>query len=212
MEFKSFKKFTSDVIKRGLSLQKKDIRGQDTTKSRLTNTQVFSLLLAPVVVCLTPKGFSDNFAGFTIGFLGIFVGLFTSIIISLNDKSKSIFSKNSELDQIAKQRLLKIKNHLVQFTGLTSFAILLAFFIVILLSVVLLSPENGTNIYSYQLVDDFASLGNLRTWFNFLVVTSVVIHRLLVIVLLFNFFSVTIYSLSSYFEYLQDEYKRIKIK
>src|SRR5688572_3331108 len=126
MKLKIFSKFISDVIKEGNRLQKHDIKGDIVQKRVLTDTQIIAIIVAVASLFILPKGFSENFAGFTISFLGIFVGLFSTIVISLHDKSKSLFDDYSKQDEKEKVRRKIIRNYMVQFTGLTSYSILLA--------------------------------------------------------------------------------------
>src|SRR5688572_17776905 len=133
MRLKIFKTFISEVIREGNRLQKVDIKGKVVQKRKFTDTQIISLVIAIISLFILPRGFSENFAGFTISFLGIFVGLFTTIVISLHDKSKSLFIDYPMANEKEKARTKIVRNYMVQFTGLTSYSILLALVLVILL-------------------------------------------------------------------------------
>lgn len=211
MEFTTFKSFICKVVKEGNQLQKKTIDGKYVTKRKFTTMQILAVLLAILSVCLLPKGFSENFAGFVIGFLGIFIGLFASIIISSFDKRKVTFALEEKINEVDKARLKKVRNHLVQFTGLTTYAILLAKTIIMLLSLVLLHEKFSMNISNYEMIKDFSQV-KMENFMNVGGIFILVLHRFFVIYFLVNFFTVSIYSLTSYFTYLQSEYKRIKIK
>jgi hypothetical protein len=121
---------------------------------------------------LLPGGINDNFAEYAIAFLGIFVGLFTSIIISLYDKGKSLYIGINEKNEKEKAQVEILRNYLVQFTGLTAYFIILALVAVILLLGILLFPEKKVNVWSYRLVVGFSEV-NFSSIFNFFKVTGV---------------------------------------
>ena len=137
MQLKTFKYFICKVVLEGNRLQKIGIDGKVSTEKRFTTIQKFAIILSIFSIAILNNGFSDNFAGFIIGFLGIFIGLFTSIVISVFD-SKKILTKVEKASSLEKARLKKVRNYLVQFTGLTSYSIYIALIIIILLSIVLL--------------------------------------------------------------------------
>lgn len=212
MQLKSFKSFVHQVIREGIRLQKLDIAGNRTTSNRFTTMQILSFVVASISTILLNTGFSDNFAGFVIGFLGIFIGLFASIIVSSFDRSKDILEVSETIDQLERVRMTKVRNHLVQFNGLTSYSIILAIFIILLLALVLLHPIFKLDIFEYKLIQSWKALIQIRPILTFFGISILVFHRFLVIFLLINFFSITVYSLSSYFSFLQSQYKQPKSK
>lgn len=214
MQWKVFKSFIGKVVSEGNRLQKVDINGQITTKKYFTQTQKVGVFFSIIVVVLLRKGFSENFAGFVISFLSIYIGLFTSIVINLFDKSKGIIVSikeeeakivNGTADLILLAKLKKGRNYLIQFTGLSAYAILLATLVVILLLMVLLFPNLAIDIYGYKFVN-WRNL-TIESILTFLAQLVIVLHRYFILYLLFNFFVITIYSISSYFNFISSEYK-----
>ena len=210
MQLKSFKLFIKKVVAEGNRLQKHGIDGHPTTTRRFTTMQIIAMLTAIAASVFLNTGFSENFAGFIISFLGIFIGLFTSIVISIFDKRKVLTEKNQEASEVEKQTLKKIKNYFIQFTGLTSYSILLAIAIIILLSLVLIHSSFRTDIYNYYLIDSIDELSFIKV-VNFIKVSTLVIHRFFIVYFLVNFFTIITYSITSYFSFLQSEYKKLKI-
>lgn len=211
MQFQNFKIFIVKVISEGDRLQKHDINGVLLTKKRFTNMQKSAILFALLSLFLLPKGFSDSFAGYIISFLAIFIGLFTSIVISMYDRSSSLFEGYREKEQFDKVRALQIKNYLTQFTGLTSYSILLSLVVIILLSVALLDIGFQTNVFNFRVVQNINEI-NTRSIICFLKILGLLIHRFFIVYFLSNFFIITTFSTTSYFSFLLSEYKKLKIK
>lgn len=220
MQLSQFKSFLKNVISEGNRLQKVDITGTVSTKKTFTQTQILSIVLSVGAIYLIKTGFSDNFAGYVISFLSIFIGLFSSIVISLFDKSSSLSDKffqekakeeshTANHDEIA--RLKKIRNYLVQFTGLTSYAIFLAICIIVLLLLTLLHDFFKQDITTYSLIKKLSDL-NKKTVFNFFKVFSLLSHRFLISYFLLNFFVINLYAVTSYFSYISSEYKNNKFE
>lgn len=210
MQYKSFKLFIKKVVIEGNDLQKKNVDGKLTTTKRFTTMQIIALVLAIVAIFFLDEGFTENFAGFVIGFLGIFIGLFASIVISTFDKRQSLFDTGEIISDVEKETLKKVKNYFIQFTGLTSYSILLAIAVIILLSLVLLHSIFRTDIFTFYLVDSISDI-NLKSIFIFFKVLFLILHRFLIVYFLVNFFTITIYSITSYFSFLQSEYKKMKL-
>ena len=207
MQFKTFKSFIWKVLKEGDRLQKSSIDGTVTTKSRFTNMQVLAIVVAIISIFLLKKGFTENFAGFIIGFLGIFIGLFASIVISTFDSKRDLMKNDNTISSMEIARLKKVKNYLVQFTGLTSYSILIATILILLLLLVLLNVGFNSDIFEYKIVDtiDDVSYESLLSLIKVLILT---LHRFFTVYLLIMFFTITIYSITSYFSFLQSEYKK----
>jgi hypothetical protein len=209
MEFKRLTYFIGAVFSEGNRLQKTSIKGTILTKRRFTQTQYLSAFIAVVALYLLPTGFDNNFAGYTISFLGIFIGLFTGIVVSLYDKREKLLEGLKDAELTEKGRRVKIKNYMVQFTGLTAYAIVLGLIIALLLSLSLLTKKAQINIIEYSFAK-FSQIGWPQIK-NFIKVLMLAVHRFVTLYFLFNFFSVTIYAISSYFSFISSDYKRMQI-
>jgi hypothetical protein len=208
MEWLEFKSFVAKILREGRRLQKVDITGQRTTTRRWSHTELISFSISVILCVLLPTGINANFAEYAIAFLGIFVGLFTSIIISLYDKSQHLYTDFDKKTKLDRTRISLLRNYLVRFTGLTAYSIILALIAVILLLGILLFPDQRINIWTYRIVTSWQAI-NFQTVWNFVHVAITVVFRLVVFCFLLNFFSVTLFSLSSYFSYLLSEYKSL---
>lgn len=211
MQLKNFKIFLSDIFKEANRLQKRDIAGRILTTNRYTDIQKISFFIALFSVIILKHGFSDNFAGYIISFLGIFIGLFTTIIISMYEKKDALIENYLQKDQVDKNRILRIKNYLLQFTALVSYSIIIALFIIVLLLLVLLSNRTQINIWDFTFVNPFTEFKWLFIWL-FIQQCLICIHRFFIVYFLCMFFANTIFSISSYFSFLISEYKQIRLK
>jgi len=208
MQWTAFKFFLGKILREGRRLQKVDITGKRTTTRRWSHTQLISFVLAIALCLLLPTGINDNFAEYAIAFLGIFVGLFTSILISLYEKGQQLYVNYKQKSNLEKARISMLRNYLMQFTGLTAYSIILALLAVALLLGVLLFPDQRLNIWTYRPITSWQAL-NWRTIGNFIRVIAAAGFRIGLFCLLLNFFSVTLFALSSYFSFLLSEYKKI---
>ena len=216
MQLRTFNSFIRSVITEGNRLQRVDINGQILTSSRFTQTQLISGFLALIYVFVSKAGFSESFAGYVISFLSIFIGLFSSIVISLFDKSFDL--KERYLNQNAKAannaedpseivQIKKARNYLKQFTGLTSYAIYKAICIISLLLLTLLTEFFNNDISSYKIIRSISDI-TFKSGIIFLNCAAVYLYRFLVIYLLINFFVITLYAVTSYFSYILEVYKK----
>src|ERR1041385_310309 len=158
MQLRSFNSFLKIIIKEGNRLQKVDMNGQETTTNKFTNMQLVALALAIAGIFALTRGFPDDFVRDIVVLLGIFIGLFTGAVISLHDKSKDLYTGYNEKGQIEKSQTIKINNYLIQFTGLTAYAILLALATIILLIFNLLFEGFKLNIWEYGFVSKFKDI------------------------------------------------------
>ncbi|OSZ79152.1 hypothetical protein CAP35_13130 [Chitinophagaceae bacterium IBVUCB1] len=211
MQLNLFKKFICKVYSEGKRLQKHDILGNELTSRKYTHMQLLSKIIAFLYIVFIHSGFSTDFAGYIISFLAIFIGLFSTILISMYDRKDELYTRYARADKVKKETIKKIRNYLVQFTGLTSYSILLSLVLVVLLLLVLLIPNINIDTSKYVLITNLDDL-NCTTVYTFLKISALTIHRFLVIDNLLTFFYITIYSTSSYFAFLQTEYNELKFE
>ncbi len=210
MQLKNFRIFLKDIISEADRLQRFNIAGQKLTDNKFTDSQKISFIIAVIGVLIFKYGFSNEFAGYVISFLGIFIGLFASVMLSLYDKKDKLIENYIDKDKQDKARIKKIKNLFLQFTALVSFSVIQGLFLIILLFVVLLSKRTQLSIYNYQLVTELKAI-HWREVLLFFQQSFNFIHRLFVFYLLSRFFFITTFTVSSFFAFLINEYKRIKL-
>lgn len=210
MQLKTFRIFLKDIHSEAKRLQRFDIAGQKLTENKFTDSQKISFLIAIAGTLIVKSGFTNEFAGYVISFLGIFIGLFSSVMLSLYDKKDKLIENYINKDTKDKARIKKIRNFFLQFTALVSYSIIVSLIIIILLFLVLLSKRTQISLYKYELVTSIKDihLCELKLFFQQL---SNAVHRFVVIYLLSRMFFITTYTVSGFFSFLLDEYRRIKL-
>lgn len=208
MQLKILKYYILKVVKEGKEWQRKDVRNKDLQNGYFSQSQLVSFVISCLLVFFLKKGFSESFAGYIISFLSIFIGLFTTIIISLFDKSDTLQDKINEQLRLHKNNLedsnklswlYKSTNYLKKFTALTSYSIYLAIVLIFLLIFTLLFSELNIDLSRIIISDKIL---NFKAISFFLKVSLVVIYRLVICYILCTFFVITTYSITSYFTFM----------
>ncbi len=167
-----------------------------------------------MVSITTVDGFGKDFAGYVVSALSLFAGLFFSFILMLIDKFQKIdFSPykkdvNAQLMPIG----VRLKNYYKKATTLSFYIIVLALLCILLLSASLLSiPFHEI----CQLVEKIISASYIDVWKTIWEISSFIvksIYRGVSIYFLLDFLWITLYLLSSFFDYVGSEYDKVKLQ
>lgn len=179
-----------------------------------TKIQWGILMISVVVSITTVDGFGKDFAGYVVSALSLFAGLFFSFILMLIDKFQKIdFSPykkdvNAQLMPIG----VRLKNYYKKATTLSFYIIVLALLCILLLSASLLSiPFHEI----YQFVEKIISASYIDVWKTIWEISSFIvksIYRGVSIYFLLDFLWITLYLLSSFFDYVGSEYDKVKLQ
>ena len=179
-----------------------------------TKIQWGILMISVVVSITTVDGFGKDFAGYVVSALSLFAGLFFSFILMLIDKFQKIdFSPykkdvNAQLMPIG----VRLKNYHKKATTLSFYIIVLALLCILLLSASLLSiPFHEI----CQLVEKIISASYIDVWKTIWEISSFIvksIYRGVSIYFLLDFLWITLYLLSSFFDYVGSEYDKVKLQ
>lgn len=179
-----------------------------------TKIQWGILMISVVVSITTVDGFGKDFAGYIVSALSLFVGLFFSFILMLIDKFQKIdFSPykkdvNAQLMPIG----VRLKNYYKKATTLSFYIIVLALLCILLLSASLLSIP----FYEIcQFVEKIISASYIDVWKTIWGILSFIvksIYRGVSIYFLLDFLWITLYLLSSFFDYVGSEYDKVKLQ
>lgn len=179
-----------------------------------TKIQWGILMISVVVSITTVDGFGRDFAGYVVSALSLFAGLFFSFILMLIDKFQKIdFSPykkdvNAQLMPIG----VRLKNYYKKATTLSFYIIVLALLCILLLSASLLSiPFHEI----CQLVEKIISASYIDVWKTIWEISSFIvksIYRGVSIYFLLDFLWITLYLLSSFFDYVGSEYDEVKLQ
>ena len=179
-----------------------------------TKIQWGILMISVVVSITTVDGFGKDFAGYVVSALSLFAGLFFSFILMLIDKFQKIdFSPykkdvNAQLMPIG----VRLKNYYKKATTLSFYIIVLALLCILLLSASLLSiPFHEI----CQFVEKIVSASYIDVWKTIWEISSFIvksIYRGVSIYFLLDFLWITLYLLSSFFDYVGSEYDEVKLQ
>lgn len=216
MSFKKIKNL-KDLIKDAQQYQYADIADTEEQikekkpKAYFTTTQWIILVFAVLVNFVLREGYHTDFCGYVISGLSLFVGIFFTFIIALYDKFNNVdFSKYHYSNNIENYPLgIRLKNYYKKTTVLSIYLILLSIVCILLLSCTLLF-ESTLNQH-FELISVFTNIGH-ETLPNTLKAIGIVAYRSLCFYFLIDFVLITVYLLSSIYDYIISEYNKVKLK
>lgn len=188
----------------------------ERNKPRYYFTKIqWGLLIISIVIAITTRnGFGKEFAGYVVSALSLFAGLFFSFILMLIDKFQKIdFSPykkdaNAQLMPIG----IRLKNYYKKATTLSFYIIVLALLCILLLSASLIEvPFNEI----YQFLAKCIPISYIDIWETLWRIASFIvksIYRGVSIYFLLDFLWITLYLLSSFFDYVGSEYDKVKLQ
>lgn len=188
----------------------------EKNKPRYYFTKIqWGLLIISIVIAITTRnGFGKEFAGYVVSALSLFAGLFFSFILMLIDKFQKIdFSPykketNAQLMPIG----IRLKNYYKKATTLSFYIIVLALLCILLLSASLIEvPFNEI----YQFLAKCIPISYIDIWETLWRIASFIvksIYRGVSIYFLLDFLWITLYLLSSFFDYVGSEYDKVKLQ
>lgn len=216
MKYLKIKDYLLIVFKEGTKWEYKEVietKDNKTTPDmikRFSLKKRFWLLSFSILsVLLLNTGFNSDFIGYTIAALSIFIGLFTSLVITMYQRFFTIPS-DTEKEEIRsdaeKTDAIKLRNFIRQFTFVTGKNLLISTFIIFLATFSLLCDswlQKGVFEYSPIIKCEQLSFSTIS---NGLLVSFLLLYRIAFIYLLFDFFILLLYSLGALFAFLKSEY------
>lgn len=179
-----------------------------------TKIQWGILIISVMIAITTRNGFGKEFAGYVVSALSLFAGLFFSFILMLIDKFQKIdFSPykkdaNAQLMPIG----IRLKNYYKKATTLSFYIIVLALLCILLLSASLIEvPFHEI----YQFLTRCIPINCIDIWETLWRIASFImksIYRGVSVYFLLDFLWITLYLLSSFFDYVGSEYDKVKLQ
>lgn len=173
--------------------------------------QWFFILFSIFFNFILSKGFSENFAGYIISGLSLFVGLFFTFILMIFDKFQSIdFTKYRYSQSMENYPIgVRLKNYFKKITVLSLYTIILSIVLIILLSMTLLFKDF---VNSPICLIDFVT--NIKLHPPKLILKTFVLlsYRSLIVYFLLDFILITLYLISSFYDFMISEYNNVKLK
>ena len=188
----------------------------EKNKPRYYFTKIqWGLLIISIVIAITTRnGFGKEFAGYVVSALSLFAGLFFSFILMLIDKFQKIdFSPykkdaNAQLMPIG----IRLKNYYKKATTLSFYIIVLALLCILLLSASLIEVPFSE---IYQFLAKCIPISYIDIWETLWRIASFImksIYRGVSVYFLLDFLWITLYLLSSFFDYVGSEYDKVKLQ
>lgn len=201
------------LLKEGRKWEFSDLLDQ---KSPTTNREIKrhswikrSILLMPtILICIfLKKGLDQNAVGYAIAALSIFIGLFSSLIITMYSRFLTIPKLDDNATNSQELEDKKVKNFIRQFTFVTGKNLLVATILIALMLLVLVFPSyTSIDVYSLSLIETIEDIN----WGSSLLAINAIVAiglRISIIYLAFDFFLSLLYSLGALFAFLKREYK-----
>lgn len=163
-----------------------------------TTLQWIAILFAFIFVLTNNTGLSTDIIDILLSLLSIMIGLFLALIVVVYDKFKDL-TFNADTDE-EKINQLKSWNCLRQFNALTSYAIFIALIVILILI--------GSLLYGHK--TDFSDIGfaesikNIDVYLSIKIILIIAI-RFSLVYLLLDIFILTIYAVSSLFQFVNIE-------
>ena len=160
-----------------------------------TTLQWAAVVLAFIFVLTHPFGLNNDIIDCLLSSLSIMTGFFLALVVVVYDKYMKLeFDADTDYGKIND---IKTWNYLRQFNALTSYAILIAVVVIsILVGSLLFGHE--TKFSDYRFVTSLQEIDALLT----IRLSIIVIVRFLLIYFLLDFFILTIYAISSLFQFV----------
>jgi len=204
-----------DLIKDAHLWEYKDIGDteNDTREKKpklfFTKIQWFFVVVSILSISITAKGFSADFAGYIISGLSLFVGVLFSFILTLFDKFKNIdFSiYKKEISEDKHIVGVKLKRFFKKTTILTLYSAILSIICILLLATILLIPEINEKISYCEIIENFNEVSICTLIKTF----GITIFRCSLMYFLLNFILITVYIISSFYDYMISEINKIKL-
>jgi hypothetical protein len=203
MQLESVRTYLFKLIQDGQKWQYIDINGKGKKPSYyFTSVQWVLLLLSIITFYFLKKGLNNDFVGYIINALSIFVGLFLTLILAVFDKFKGL-EKISQPTETDKLYLIQRTNFFKQFTSLTGYAIIIAILCILLLSITFATEIFKLNIFHDSLfVPSFFSFSiNCYLFLSAL-------YNITVIYFLLDFLLIVIYAVTAMHTYMMIEYNK----
>lgn len=180
-------------------------------KAFFTKAQWIVIVCAILINVIIQDGYNNDFCGYVISGLSLFVGIFFTFIIALYDKFTNVdFSKYHYNNSIENYPLgIKLKNYYKKTTVLSLYLVLLSIICILLLSCTLLFEDHLNK--TINPINVLANISNNHYLFT-LKAIALFVYRSVVFYFLIDFVLITIYLTASIYDFIISEYNKVKLK
>jgi hypothetical protein len=211
----NFRKNLYDLISDAHRYQYSDIaESKDDAKKKkpllyFTLPQWSIIVLSISITLLIKNGFSENFAGYIISGLSLFVGIFFTFLITLYDKFKSIdfnqFQKS--VNEVKYPIGVKLKNFFKKVSVLALYSVIISIVSILLLSATLIFPQINIEIDIFNFIKSIDE----QTVCTIIKTSLIIIYRVIVLYFLLDFLLITLYIISSFYDFIVSEINKVKL-
>ncbi|WP_017732756.1 hypothetical protein [Nafulsella turpanensis] len=212
MELLSVKNHVIELIKAGHYWQTIDINGKEKKfKFFFSSVQLILVAVSIILVLILGNyGLDSNSVGYIMGIYAIFIGVFLTLALTVFGKFGSTDFESPLNSLKEKAALIQKKNFFKQFTSLILYAILISLLNIFLLLIGAVFGFIDLDVSKYSFITNLEDI-NKETFFNGVIFSLVSIYRITTFYFMFDFFLLTLYSITSIHSYFNIEYDKIKI-
>lgn len=215
-KLKNFDQNLQDLLKDAYKWEYTDINDNQNSSAKkkpkffLTRFQWLLLALSVIVVILCPDGISDDFSGYIISGMSLFVGLLFTLVVSLFDKcTNTDFSKyNRKINEDLYPLGVRLKNFFKKTIVLTLYTAVIAIVCILMLALTMMSKKMCVSIDILEIANNYQT----HTFCFHLKAAILVIYRVVLFYLLLNFIYITKKLITSFYDYMISEIDQIKLK
>lgn len=179
-------------------------------KCYYTTAQWILLILSVLIVVLRTSSISEDFAGYIISGLSLFVGLLFTIVVSLFDKFNNIDFKayNKDVNADLYPKGVRLKNYFKKTIILTLYTAILAIVCILMLSITLLFEIMSEEVDIVEICTNYC----MYKWHVLVLSGLLSVYRVILFYFLLNFIYITKQLITSFFDYMVSEIDNVKLK
>ncbi len=185
------------LVKEGHRWQYQNLNGSGTPPLLwFSFLQLVAILIAVVFLLVQPDGLlHTNVIDYVLSSLSILTGIYLSLIVFIYDRYKAL-----KFDEMNDTKHIRTWNFYSQLNSLTSYSILIAILVIMILMGALLFGEK-TNIFNYEFTSHITCVSIAL----FLKLTLIVLIRVSFVYFLFDFFILCLYIVSGIFQFVSSD-------
>ncbi len=163
--------------------------------------QIVAFLIAITFLFVQPDGLlHENIIDYVLSSLSILTGIYLSLVVFIYDRYKAL-----RFNEMNDTKMIRTWNFYSQLYSLTSYSILIAILVIVILISALLFGEK-TNLFNYE----FTSHITIASFALFLKMSLIVLIRVSFIYFLFDFFILCLYIVSGIFQFVSSDMNEAK--
>lgn len=169
-------------------------------------TQIVFIILSVLYVIFKENPFKTDLIGYISAMFSIFVGLLLSLLILMFDKYQNFDFTTDDRGTRDAAYIRKLKRFFIQFNTLTTYSILIAILNIVLLLLCFIFDFFNEKVSLQSFVNEIIT-NKCFNW-KYLQDLVILLHRVVAIYFVLDFFYLLIYSLTSIYSFINKEYNK----